>query len=334
VRHPLRLIVVAATMALAIALTALAVGGGASHLAHSAPSAAASTELGDLWAVPPVEVAAIIVAAALYFGRARRLPGVVSGWRQVSFAGGLAVLLAAVCSPLGGVAQQGLLSAHMLQHTLIGAVAPLLLLLGLPRAFVEPLLSPPWARRLQRLQHPVVAFPLWVAGTIVWLLPAVHHEVLESPALWIVQQASFLALGLILWAPVVESLPAPDWFSTAWKCGYMVGVWFVGLMIANVYWFSGTAFYDSHAAAADAWGFEPLEDQANAGTVMMVLHCLLALGAVLVLFFRQAREGELRQRLLEAGIDPARVERATRAGTAAALARAHGVPVRTRAGID
>ena len=54
----------------------------------------------------------------------------------------------------------------------------------------------------------------------------------------------------------------------------------------------------------------------------------------MVLFFRQAREGELRQRLIEAGIDPDRVERATRAGTAAALARAHGVPVRTRAGID
>jgi cytochrome c oxidase assembly factor CtaG len=334
VRYPLRLIVAAATMALVIALTALAVGGGAAHLHHPGPSASASTDLGDLWAIPPVETAAVLVVAALYFGRARRARGAVSGPRQAAFAGGLAVILAAVCSPLGGVAQQGLLSAHMLQHTLIGAVAPLLLLIGLPRAFVAPLLSPAWARRLQRLQHPVVAFPLWVAGTIVWLLPAVHHEVLEVPALWIVQQASFLLLGLILWAPVVESLPAPDWFSTAWKCGYMVGVFFVGLLIANVYWFSGTAFYDSHAAAADAWGFDPLEDQANAGTVMMVLHCLLALGAVMVLFFRQAREGELRQRLLEAGIEPARVERATRTGTAADLARAHGVPVRTRAGID
>ena len=53
-----------------------------------------------------------------------------------------------------------------------------------------------------------------------------------------------------------------------------------------------------------------------------------------MLFFRQAREGALRQRLIEAGIDPARVPSATRAGTGAALARVHGVPVRTRAGID
>ena len=332
-RSPIRLIAAAGFMALAVALTALSAGG-ANHTGHPGPSAGATTDLGDLWAVPPVEVAAILIVAALYWARVRRVPGVVAGWRQASFAAGIVVLLAAVCSPLGGVAQQGLLTAHMLQHTLIGAVAPLLLLLGMPRAFVEPLLSPAWTRRLQRVQNPVVAFPLWVVGTIVWLLPPVHHTVLESAPLWIAQQASFLLLGLVLWAPVVESLPAPDWFSTGAKSLYMVGTWFFGLSIANVYWFSGTAFYDSHAAAAAAWGVEALEDQANAGTVMMVLHCLLAFGAIAILFFRQAREGELRQRLLEAGIDPVRVERATRAGTAASLARDHGVPVRTRAGID
>jgi cytochrome c oxidase assembly factor CtaG len=279
-------------------------------------------------------VAAILIGAVLYWARVRRMPDVVATWRRICFAAGIAVLLVAVCSPLGGVAQQGLLSAHMLQHTLIGAVAPLLLLLGMPRAFVEPLVSPAWRERLMRIEHPAIAFPVWAAGTIVWLLPEIHHAVLESPALWIVQQASFLALGLLVWAPIVEPLPAPDWFSTAWKGTYMTGVWIVGLGIANVYWFSGTAFYDSHAQAAIAWGFDPLEDQANAGTVMMVLHCLLAFGAIAVLFFRQAREGELRQRLVEAGLDPARVESAIRSGTAEAFAEAHGVSVRTRAGID
>lgn len=326
--------VAASFLALAVALTAIAGGGGAYHTGHAGPSAQASTDLADLWAVPPVEVAAILIAGVLYWARVRRLPGVVAGWRRACFGAGLAVLLVAVCSPLGGVAQQGLLAGHMLQHTLIGAVAPLLLLLGMPRPFVEPLLSPAWRDRLTRLQHPAVAFPVWAAGTILWLLPGVHHAVLESPVLWIVQQASFLVLGLVMWAPIVESLPAPAWFGTAWKGVYMTGVWVVGLAIANVYWFSGTAFYDSHAQAALAWGFDPLEDQANAGTVMMVLHCLLAFGAITVLFFRQAREGELRQRLVEAGLDPVRVESAIRSGTAESFARAHGVPVRTRAGID
>ena len=319
-------------LALAIALSALASGGAARHLGHSAPSAQTTTDLSELWAVPPVEVAAILIAAAFYWGLTRRVGG-VSPLRQASFYSGLALILVAVCSPLGGIAQQGLLTAHMLQHTLIGAVAPLLLLLGMPASLLERL-PERWRRRLQRIQHPLVAFPLWALTTIVWLLPAVHGAVLENGALWIVQQGSFLAFGLLLWAPVIESLPAPDWFGTGWKAVYMNGVWFLGLAIANVYWFSGTAFYDSHAAAATAWGVEPLEDQANSGTVMMVLHCLLAFSAITILFFRQAREGDLRQRLIEAGLDRASVESATRRGTAEALARLHGIPVRTRPGID
>ncbi len=322
---------VAGALALAIALTALA--GGAGHTGHSGPSATATTDLGELWAIPPVEVAAVLLLGALYAARVHRVGG-ISGLRRFSFYSGLALILVAVCSPLGGVAQQGLMTAHMLQHTLIGATAPLLLLLGVTREFVRDLLSPRTYGVLQRLQNPLIAFPLWALSTVVWLLPDLHHLVLETPPLWILQQVSFVVLGTLLWMPVVEVIPAPRWFSTGWKGSYMSGVWFLGLGIANVYWFSGTAFYDSHAEAALAWGVEPLEDQANAGTVMMVLHCLLAFGAITVLFFRQAREGELSQRLIEAGIDPDRVAEAIRGGTGEALARLHGVSVRTRAGID
>lgn len=331
-RRPLNLIALAGFLSLAVALTALGTGG-AYRTGHHGPSAEATRDLGELWAVPPVEVAAMLIVAALYAVRVHRVGG-VSGLRQLSFHAGVAVVLVAVVSPLGGIAQQGLLTAHMLQHTMIGAIAPLLMLLGMPRPFLHDALRPATRRVIGRLQHPLVAFPLWTLSTVVWLLPDLHHEVLQTPALWVVQQASFLVVGLLLWGPVVEALPAPAWFGTTLKCAYMVGVWFVGLAIANVYWFSGTAFYASHAQGAAVWGIEPLEDQANAGTVMMVLHCLLAFGAITILFFRQAREGELRQRLLEAGIDPARVAEATRAGTGEALAQLHGVSSRTRAGID
>lgn len=323
----------AAFLALAVALTALAGSGGAYHTGHAGPSADAPTNLSALWAVPPVEVAGLLVLGVLYGIRVRRVGG-VNGTRQLSFYSGIALILIAICSPLGGIAQQGLLTAHMLQHTLIGAAAPLLLLLGIPRAFAADLLSPSTRRVLQRLQHPLLAFTLWAVGTVAWLLPDVHHAVLDNGALWIAQQTSILLLGLLLWAPVVEVLPAPSWFGTGVKALYMTAVWFTGLSIANVYWFSGTAFYPSHASAAGAWGVAPLEDQANAGTVMMLMHCLLAFGAIAVLFFRQAREGDLRQRLLEAGIDPERVAEAVRAGDGNALARAHGISVHTRAGMD
>lgn len=330
--RPLVLLGGAGFVALAVALSALGGAGGAYRTGHAGPSADATTDLSELWAVPPVEVSAMVVLAAAYLLVAHRAGDVPAG-RRISFLAGVAVILAAVCSPLGGVAQQGLLTAHMLQHTLIGAVAPLLLLLGVSRGMVA-MIGPRGRAVLTPLQHPLVAFPLWMLATLVWLLPVVHHQVLQDPALWVVQQASFLVTGLMLWAAILELLPGPAWFVTGAKCVYMAGVFFVGLAIANVYWFSGTAFYDSHASAAVTWGLEPLEDQANAGTVMMVLHCLLAFGAISILFFRQAREGELRQRLIEAGVDPARVAEAIRAGAGEALAHRHGVSVRTRAGID
>jgi cytochrome c oxidase assembly factor CtaG len=75
----------------------------------------------------------------------------------------------------------------------------------------------------------------------------------------------------------------------------------VGLILANILWFAGTAFYASHAAVARAWGLSPLQDQANAGTVMMATHCLLAFGAIAVLFFRRAAADDREQGLREAG---------------------------------
>ncbi|MGD9696567.1 MAG: cytochrome c oxidase assembly protein [Thermoleophilia bacterium] len=330
---PLRLLVAASYLALVVALSAVG-GAGAYRIGHSGPSPTASRDPSDLWAIPPFETAAILLAAVLYGIAMHRARGEVAAWRRVCFAAGLLVLAAALCSPLGGIAQQGLLVAHMLQHTLVGAVAPLLLLLGLPRGYVEPRIGPLLRRVATVLENPVLAFPLWAVGTSAWLIPGVHHEVLDNGPLWVLQQASFLFLGLVLWAPILEPVPAPRWFGTGWKGGYMTGVFMVGLITANIFWFSGTAFYPSHAGAAEAWGVQPLEDQANAGTVMMVVHCLLALGASAVLFFRQAREGDLSQRLIEAGLDRETVELATRAGTATALAEAHGIRSRSRPGID
>ncbi len=324
-RGALPLMLAAGTVAFAIALTVLTGGSFSARTGYD--QAAREVALGDwwtLWAIPPVEVA---------------LTGVLTAWLLINarpgargfVAGCAAVLLVAVCSPIAGLAQSGLLSAHMMQHVLIGGIAPLLALVALRQA------TPADARRrwLAGLASPGVAFGLWVASTVVWLLPDVHHEVLVHQPLWILQQIAFFVFGAIFWIPVTERLvTAPRWYTTGVACGFMIAMWFVGLTIANVYWFSGTAFYESHAAAAQSLGMEPLEDQGMAGTVMMVTHCFIAFGAVGVLFFRAAREKSLQQRLVEAGVDSERARLAVRYGGADELAHEVGVPVHVRAGID
>ena len=331
-RRPPILLAAAGVLAAVLALTALA---GGRFTSYSGGEGSITVEPGrwwTLWAVPPLEVMAIVVGLGLVWWRARAR-GEDSGRVRLSLLAAGAVLLVSVCSPLAGLAQGGVLSAHMLQHTLIGAVAPAPVLMALPRRIPgEP---PPPHPVLRILGHPGVAFGLWLVLTCVWLLPDVHHAVLESETLWVLQQFAFFGSGLLLWMPVLDRVvESPRWFGTGAKVVYMVGVWFVGVFIANVYWFSGTAFYESHAVAAKVWGLDPLEDQANAGTVMVTMHCFLTLSAITWLFFRQSRESGLAQRLRDAGVSGDRVDEALRRGELNELAMRHGMSTRVRAGID
>ena len=58
--------------------------------------------------------------------------------QALAFAGGMLALLAALVSPLDGLGEDYLFSAHMLQHVLLGDIAPLLILLGLSRVIMRP----------------------------------------------------------------------------------------------------------------------------------------------------------------------------------------------------
>ena len=56
--------------------------------------------------------------------------------------------------------------AHMGEHLLIGDIASLLLVLGLTRSLLQPVLAIRFFNRLQVLAHPAVALPLWAAQPV------------------------------------------------------------------------------------------------------------------------------------------------------------------------
>ena len=122
-----------------------------------------------------------------------------------------------------------------------------------------------------------------------------------------------------MWAPVVETLPAPEWFGTGMKLGYIAGVRVFETIFGNVFIWSGSVFYPFYAHAPRLWGVSPLHDQVLAGVVMMVEGSLVTLAALAWLFLRLASEGETRQQLLERGFDPRAVQRAVRYGRAREL---------------
>ena len=124
-----------------------------------------------------------------------------------------------------------------------------------------------------------------------------------------------------MWLPVLETLPAPEWFGTGWKLGYIAVVRAVETVLGNVFFWAGSPFYNVYEHQNRLWGLSPLADQGMAGTVMMIEGSIVTLVALAWLFLRMASEGELRQQLLERGLDPRAVRRAVRYGRAQELIR-------------
>jgi putative membrane protein len=276
------------------------------------------------WSVEPARLLPVAVAALLYWRRTltlRRRGAPVPTWRQLLFGVGLALLLLATVSPIDWLGEERLFSFHMLQHVLLGDLAPLCIVAGLTGPMLRPILQFGFVERLRFLAHPLVALPLWTINLMVWHLPAAYEAALESSGVHALQHLCFFTFGALMWAPVVEVLPGPEWFGTAWKLGYIVVVRLVETVLGNVFLWAGGVFYMTYEDAPRIWGISALADQGIAGGVMMIEGSLVTIGALAWLFLKLAQEGELRQQLLERGLDPRAVNRAVRYGRAEELRR-------------
>lgn len=266
-------------------------------------------------AFEPLQLAPVALVALAYGVRARTLARrgqPVPAFRIVLFALGVVLLLVAVASPVAAVAEEELFAAHMVQHLLLGDLAPLCLLAGLTGPVLRPVLALPGVMRLRVLANPFVALPVWAVNLGLWHLPALYEGSVGNGALHALQHVCFLSAGIVLWLPVLETLPAPEWFGTGWKLAYIVCVRLVGTLLGNVFVWGGGPFYEVYADGDDYLGLSPEADQSLAGSIMMLEGSLVTVVAIAWLFLRMAQEGQVRQELLEAGHDPRMVKRAVR----------------------
>ena len=270
------------------------------------------------WTLDPLQLAPIVVVALAYGVRARTLARrgqPVPSWRIALFATGLAILVLALASPLATVGEEELFAAHMAQHVLLGDLAPLFLLAGLTGPLLRPVLAIRAVERLRVLANPLVALPLWTANLVLWHLPPLYEGAVNNGLLHALEHASFFAAGLVVWLPVLETLPAPEWFGTGAKLGYVVAVRFVEHDRRQRLPLGRQPVLRRLRARRRAVGHRPAgRIRALAGAVMMAEGGLVTLAALAWLFLRMAQEGEVRQELLERGLDPRTVRRAVRYG--------------------
>lgn len=273
------------------------------------------TSLVTSWTLEPLQLVPLAVVAVAYAVRARTLARrgqPVPAWRVCLFATGLALLVLAYASPIATVGKETLFSAHMLQHIILGDLAPLCLLAGLTGPLLQPLLAVLPVRHLRVLANPFVALPVWLLASFVWFVPALFDAVVQYSLVHAVFHLSLLTAGFVLWLPVIETLPAPEWFNSGAKLLYIAASRMVAMLIANVFVWAAAPIYAVYDDGESAYGIPPLGDQQLAGGVMMTYDALLLVVAGAWLFLRMAQEGEVRQQLLESGHDPRAVNRAVR----------------------
>ena len=253
----------------------------------------------------------------LYAKRARTLARkgtTVEAWRLFLFGFGILLVAVALVSPIATLGEEESFAFHMVQHLLLGDLGPLCIVAGLTGPLLRPVLSVRAIRALRFLAHPLVALPLWTTNLYLWHVPFLWEAALRHQVVHALEHVCFFTAGAIMWAAVVEVLPGPEWFGTAAKMGYIAAVRIASTVLGNVLIWAGSPFYTLYEHAHRPWGLSASADQGIAGGTMMIEGSLVTLGALAWLFLRLAQEGELRQRLLEGGLDPRTVRRAVRYG--------------------
>ena len=273
-------------------------------------------------AFEPLQVVPVLAVAALYALRARSLAlsgRPVPGWRQVSFASGMLLILIALVSPLAALDDE-LVWVHMAQHLLLADLGALLIVLGLTGPLLQPLLATRGLGWLRVLSQPAVALPLWLADLYLWHVPGLYQAAISSQAVHAVEHSCFVGFGIAMWMALLGPLPKPDWFGNGARLIYVIVVRFGGAALANVLLWAGSPLYPDYAAGEAAHGISPLADQGAAGVVMMVEQGLVTMGLFAWLFFRAAQQSDERQALIDLAaergvpLDEARAARAVAAG--------------------
>ena len=261
------------------------------------------------WLPDPLVLAPIAVLVAIYVRRFRsarreeggRGAGVSQG---LFFAAGAIALLLAVASPLDGLGEEYLFSAHMLQHVLLGDIAPVLLLLSLSRVIMRPA-----TRRLMRVERalgplasPWTGIALWLGLMYFWHIPALYEAAIQNPIVHLVEHASFFTAGVAVWWPLVQPVPMRRALSGLTTVAY-IGLAKFGLAALGLYltW-SSNLLYPYYGEVPRVWGLDAIDDQNGGGAIMMVEQSLTFVIALVVLFagmLGQSEKDELRRERLE-----------------------------------
>jgi putative copper resistance protein D len=276
-----------------------------------------SVLLGD-WSLDPLFVVTV-VAGVFYAIGVRRLAERGRRWptaRSAAFAGGLVLILVATQS---GLAQydRTLFSLHVVQHMLLGMVAPLLLVLGAPvtlalqacrRPAQQRLLRALHSRPLTIITHPAVVWVLFAGTLVVLYFTGLYELSLRNDVVHALVHAHFVIVGFLFMGYVVGI----DSFALGF--GYGARLLYV-LVLLPFHAFVGVALLGSDRVIASgwysqvvrSWGPASLDDQRLGAGILWGAGELLGAVALAIVLYQWMRHEEREGARLDRRLDAERV---------------------------
>jgi cytochrome c oxidase assembly factor CtaG len=236
------------------------------------------------WPFDPTVYLGLLV---LFFGHAWLARSVEDAERKhtLYFLAGLLTLWVALESPIDTISDGYLDSVHMLQHVLLGFVAPPLLLLGLSHDMAARLAAVPFVRAVT---EPIPAQVIAGGIMIVWHIPALYDATLRSESLHIFEHLTFIAGGTVLFWPLLRDTSRfSRWnMSPGAKLLYLLVATIPQDGVALALLFSRDPFYPFYTHVPRlVEGLTPVIDQTLAGAVLMVLGKATMTVSGLAIFF-------------------------------------------------
>jgi putative copper resistance protein D len=276
-------------------------------------------------AIDPTAAILTVGAAVLYVGGVRRLARRGRRWsprRSLSFAMGIATLLVATQSGLAAY-DTLLFSAHVVQHVLLGVVAPFFLALGAPvtlalqasrRHTQVNLLRVIRSRPARTIAHPVVAFVLFSLSLFVLYFSGLYELSLRNEVVHAWTHIHFVVVGsLFFWVtigldPVAHRIPyGARLLIVALTVPFHA---FLGLALLSTAEPLASAVYGT--AADRPPGIDLLADQRAGATVMWLIGDLIGLVAGGIVAVQWFRHEQRQTRRLDRELDAADVAASAR----------------------
>jgi putative membrane protein len=268
--------------------------------AHSVPGSEAFSWYE--WPITPGITLMTVLTVAFYLnGIRRRISGqvTVSATQCASFLLGVLAVYLSIQSPVDVLAER-VFYIHQIQHILLRALGPVLIILGTPlpamvrgipsslkgKTLTPIVRSVPVQKLYAFLIHPAVASFMFIAVLYIWQIPSLHNLALEDRTVHDAMHISLLVTGLFFWWLMLDPRPSQGHLSVGTRIVVVAAIIVPNSILGAVIFFYTDVLYTGYDQLHGTWGISALTDQQIGGLIMWIPGAMMNVIVALVLLRR------------------------------------------------